>query len=136
MRAGWCMSDPEVAAAAQGWLAYAAADLQAAEVLLGQRDVSARIACFHAQQAAEKAIKALLIANQIRVQHIHDLVELVGALPPGTDPGASNPALADLSIWAVEFRYPGDIAEATLADAENAMATARGVVAAATAALT
>lgn len=33
-------------------------------------------ACFHAQQAAEKALKALIVARLHRIEHSHDLVEL------------------------------------------------------------
>ena len=47
------MSDP---ADPHQWLAYALQDLTAANVLLRHADVPGRIACFLAQQAAEKAL--------------------------------------------------------------------------------
>ena len=34
--------------------------------------------CFDAQQAAEKALKALLIHHEVEFPYIHDLAELVG----------------------------------------------------------
>jgi HEPN domain-containing protein len=36
--------------------------------------------CFHAQQAAEKAIKALLIRHRIQFPYIHDLAKLLSLL--------------------------------------------------------
>lgn len=54
------MSEAERLAEAERWLRYAREDLQAAEVL-AERGVAPRQACFHAQQAAEKAIKAIFV---------------------------------------------------------------------------
>ena len=111
------MSDPEVTGLALRWLQYARDDLRIAELIREARDAPPRIACFHAQQAAEKAIKALLIAHQTRFPHVHDLVELAGLLPEAGGVGASERDLEDLSLWAIEPRYPGDVLEATADDA-------------------
>lgn len=56
------MSEPdkEHLQEARRWLVYARDDLAAAEVLAGDPDVSPRQACWLAQQAAEKALKAAL----------------------------------------------------------------------------
>jgi HEPN domain-containing protein len=48
------MSSPDPGA---GWIAKAEADLAFAQALLFEEDLPAWGACFHAQQAAEKAIK-------------------------------------------------------------------------------
>ena len=45
------------------WLTYAQADLHVAQLLAAHASVPGRIACFHAQQAAEKALKAALVAT-------------------------------------------------------------------------
>ncbi len=42
------------------WLRYANDDLAGAFLLLADSQLPARLACFHAQQVAEKALKALL----------------------------------------------------------------------------
>ncbi len=60
---------------------FAEADLRAAQLLSLDSGVPGRISCFHAQQAAEKALKALLVANDIPFRKTHDLVVLVGLLP-------------------------------------------------------
>jgi HEPN domain-containing protein len=41
------------------WLRFAHDDLAAARLLLTDIELPARMACFHAQQAAEKALKGL-----------------------------------------------------------------------------
>jgi HEPN domain-containing protein len=75
------MSDPELLAEVGRWLRYAREDLLAAEVFVEQE--MARQACFHAQQAAEKAIKTALVFLQIEFPYRHDLDLLRNLLPDG-----------------------------------------------------
>ena len=85
------MSDPEVAADALRWLRYAHADLRLVRLTLADDDADLAFrACFNAQQAAEKALKAALVLEQIEVPFIHDLLELRG-LVPDSWPGAVQP---------------------------------------------
>ena len=64
--------------------------------------------CFHAQQAAEKAIKALLIWHGIRFPYVHDLAALLILLEKATgDLPASIRQAARLTRFAVHARYPG-----------------------------
>ena len=68
---------PEVVAS---WLAYAESDLAVA----GGADrpgVLTETLCFHAQQAAEKAIKAGLVAGGAEPPRTHDLEMLLAAVP-------------------------------------------------------
>jgi HEPN domain-containing protein len=62
---------------AQDWIAHAAADLHYAK--LGQNDPKAleSLIAFHAQQAVEKAVKALLVKHQVDFPKTHDLEELL-----------------------------------------------------------
>jgi HEPN domain-containing protein len=121
------MPRPEVRELVDRWLAYARDDLQAAEELKSS-DIPARISCFHAQQAAEKAMKAVFVLEQVDYPYTHDLVKLAEALPPGWNLGASSGDLADLSRWAVESRYP-TLDEPGSGDPDRALATACSVVA-------
>jgi HEPN domain-containing protein len=50
---------------AQGWLAKARNDLEAARLLIHDEKRLLDIAAYHCQQAAEKALKAWLIAKEI-----------------------------------------------------------------------
>ena len=55
------MSEAEPNAEVQRWLRYAQEDLIGAESLIGQRTIASRHVCWLAQQAAEKALKAVLV---------------------------------------------------------------------------
>jgi HEPN domain-containing protein len=112
--------------AVRRWLAYAAAALAAAEAVVDGGGVS-RHACFHAQQAAEKAIKAVLVLLDIDFPWRHDLDALRLLVPAGWRVRADHPNLADLTVWAIEARYPGGWPEATPEDAAAAWHQARAV---------
>jgi HEPN domain-containing protein len=68
--------------------------------------------CFHAQQCAEKYLKARLCEGDISFGKIHDLVvllEQVLDVEPAWEEFRED--LAYLSDFAVSFRYPGDFAD-------------------------
>jgi HEPN domain-containing protein len=91
-----------------GWLAKAEEDLDAAKLILGGALRSWGPSSFHSQQAAEKALKALLVRHQIEFHRTHDIGELLQLAEPCTPgiSGALAPAQA-LTPFAVETRYPG-----------------------------
>jgi len=120
------MPRPEVRELVDRWLVYARDDLKAAEELKSS-EIPARIGSFHAQQAAEKAMKAVFVLEQVDYPYTHDLVKLAEALPQGWTVAASSADLADLSRWAVESRYPM-LDESDSGDSDRALATARSVV--------
>ena len=69
--------------------------------------------CFHAQQCAEKYLKARLCEADIRFSKIHDLVALLDHLLD-VEPmwEIVREDLAYFSDFAVAFRYPGESANA------------------------
>jgi len=69
-------------------------------------------ACFHAEQSAEKLMKALLIHLGVTPPRTHDLATLDRLLVP-VCPGWSWPIeeLHHLTRAAVDFRYPGESAD-------------------------
>ena len=69
------MPRPEVRELVDRWLVYARDDLKAAEELKSS-EIPARVGCFHAQQAAEKAMKAVFVLEQVDYPYTHDLVKL------------------------------------------------------------
>ena len=78
-------------------------------------------ACFHAQQCAEKYLKARLCEAGIEFAKVHDLVALLNqtlVAEPGWEQFRED--LAYLSDFAVAFRYPGESADkATASDARD-----------------
>jgi HEPN domain-containing protein len=68
--------------------------------------------CFHAQQCAEKYLKARLSESGVSFGRMHDLVALLD-LALSVEPAWEElrEHLAYLSDFAVTFRYPGDSAD-------------------------
>ena len=126
------MPDPEaVAEAALGWLRRARSDLVLAKKALADRDeLDPWLASFHAQQAAEKYVKAALVIEQIRFPRTHELERLRPLLPAGWAL-PDQEALAGLSRFAVAGRYPESLFDAgpepTWSDAEEAVGLAESV---------
>ena len=68
--------------------------------------------CFHAQQCAEKYLKARLCEAGIEFAKVHDLVALLEqALRVEPLWEAHRADLAALTDYAVSFRYPGESAD-------------------------
>ena len=69
-------------------------------------------ACFHAQQCAEKYLKARLQEAAIPFPRTHNLVELLNLLLP-LEPSWSllSADMQTLSLYAVSTRYPGNSAD-------------------------
>jgi HEPN domain-containing protein len=93
---------------AKRWLEYAETDLRAAHTLLESGEFFPRQVCFLSQQCGEKAIKAILVFEEVNFPKNHDLDRLRDLIPDGWKFKDAFPDLAELTIWAVEARYPGD----------------------------
>ena len=89
---------------ARRWLRLAQEDLTAAETLVTHQDHGLRNAGFLAQQAAEKSLKAVLVAFGLPVPRIHDLGALAAQLP-NDDTALDIAALRRLTPWAVAGLY-------------------------------
>ncbi len=82
--------------------------------------------CFHAQQCAEKYLKARLQEADIFFVKTHDLINLLDLLLPvesGWDTLRTD--LQALTVFAVAYRYPGDSADKN--DAEEAVSKCRNI---------
>jgi HEPN domain-containing protein len=89
---------------------------------------TSRHSCLLAHQSAEKAIKSIYVLLDLPVPRSHDLDMLRNLLPDGWDIKTRFDNLSELSLWAVESRYPGDMPEATREDADAATALAGSVL--------
>jgi HEPN domain-containing protein len=87
------------------WLAKARVDLEAARFLCQHPSLPADVAAFHYQQAAEKAIKGILVTQGIVPPHSHDLRALMATMKKPV--GLSADAAEALTPFAVLSRYPG-----------------------------
>ena len=85
--------------------------------------------CFEAQQAAEKAIKAVLMRLGIEYPYVHDLARLLSLLEEAgeTVPDIVRKA-AELTPFALITRYPGPARPVTLEEYVVAVEVAEAVV--------
>ena len=85
--------------------------------------------CFDAQQASDKAIKALLVRQQVPFPKTHAVAELLTLVQQsGIDVPSPIRESALLTDYAVVTRYPGSAEDVTRAQFEHAVALAERVV--------
>src|SRR5690242_3189496 len=106
------------------WVARAEEDLALARSALRRKQPLASGACFHAQQCAEKYMKALLISKSADFPKTHDLLLLnnlcsTNGILLEIDPKHLN----TLTDYAVRTRYPGN--DPTPEDAKEAIELAK-----------
>jgi HEPN domain-containing protein len=103
------------------WISKAEGDWSAANLLYrARKSPNYDAACFHAQQCAEKYLKARLEEANLGAGKTHDLLKLLSLILP-LEP-SWNVLRQDLIIltdFAVDYRYPGS--SATKADAKDSV---------------
>lgn len=110
------------------WLSKAANDMLNIENNLHFDEVPWDTICFHAQQAVEKTLKALLVSKGVTAPRIHDLVVLL------THVAHYEPTVSDLeedcrnlTYFAVNTRYPDDLFEPDETDGRSMVEAAKRV---------
>lgn len=121
------VTDEERLAETRLWLRQARADLTAAAALLDNPEVEPDPPCYLAQQAAEKALKAVFVFLQIQYPFTHDLDSIRSRIPEGWRVAEEHPYLKWLSDWAYKARYPGDWEPPTRTDAVDATRSGRAI---------
>jgi HEPN domain-containing protein len=116
------MSDRLQAEVVQAWLRRSRSDLQLGKAALITPDVLPEDACFHAQQCAEKALKALLLQRHIPFPRTHAIEVLLDLLKTQgqTVPENVDEALI-LTEYAVQTRYPGEWEPVTKKESQKAL---------------
>lgn len=89
-----------------------------------------RIKAFHAQQAAEKAIKGVLTLVGVEFPKTHNLAALRDLLPDSTWVGETDATLEKITRWAMSERYP-QWTDPSKEEAIEAVEVATGIVRAA-----
>ena len=93
---------------AHEWLRRARSNFARAAADPGHPDILLEDLCFDAQQAAEKAIKAVLVHRGIRFPKTHAIAELLSlAAENGVEVSPDVSVATDLTTHAVESRHPG-----------------------------
>ncbi len=110
------------------WLRYARSDYLLASIRR-PKGVMLDVLCYHAQQAAEKAIKAVLLHQRVEFPFTHNLKTLLECVPEGVRPPTSVVEAAKLTQYAVSARYPDDAEPVTTeAERQESLRLARAVL--------
>jgi HEPN domain-containing protein len=107
------------------WIDKAEGDITTARrELRARKNPNYDAACFHAQQCAEKYLKAYLQYYDVSFPKTHNLIELL-RLCVSVEPmlEQQRQALTQLDAYAVRYRYPGD--SAIKEDAQKAVASSQ-----------
>jgi len=106
----------------QEWLDKSQEDLGVADYLLRERLPYLNAIGFHAQQAAEKVLKAFLVRHQLEFPKTHNLGELLDLVAQVAPALATTLGCATaLNPYGVDVRYPGDLPHMTDEDAAQAV---------------
>ena len=109
------------------WIRYAKSDLALSKGPTSL-DVMLEMLCFHAQQAVEKSIKAILIAKSIPFPRMHHLDALIGLLPADVPMPPDEAEVVGLTEFAVTIRYHGLDEPVTEEEYREAVRLAESVV--------
>ena len=103
------------------WFKKAEEDLFVIKNILILEEAPANICCFHAQQAAEKYLKAYLISKNIVFPKTHDLELLVRlCIKINSRFNEILPNAVGLIDYAIVPRYPDLLDDLTIEDAKQA----------------
>ena len=109
------------------WIGFARSDLELARPQ--ERNIHIELLCFHAQQAVEKALKAVMVDRMIDFPYTHDIGELLTILEEnGIEYTVATPEVNRLSRYATVTRYPGPSDPPTPTDHARALEVAEQVV--------
>jgi HEPN domain-containing protein len=98
--------------------------------LVDDERIAPEILAFHAQQAVEKGLKALLIQRQIEFPRTHDVRLLVRLCQTSGYPSVDILVeTGSLSRYAVTTRYPGEAEPVSRAEAREAAEIAAQTIA-------
>ena len=106
------------------WKRKADHDRGIAQLALNAQTVFTDGVCFHAQQAAEKDLKACCIALGINFERKHDMRYLLDLIADKKDVTADMYDWAEqLQQYAVEVQYPEAAIDPTVQEAQTALET-------------
>ncbi|MFA4935217.1 MAG: HEPN domain-containing protein [Candidatus Methanoperedens sp.] len=104
------------------WIAFAEEDLRMAQYAITMKnDVPYRLIAFHAQQCAEKYLKAYLVFKRVDFPYTHDIFRLLELCAEHADWAGIIEEAKRLTLYAITTRYPGTEDKVTGDEALNAI---------------
>jgi HEPN domain-containing protein len=111
------------------WLIKSQRDLGSARLLINDEEPYLDVGVYHCQQAAEKALKAYLVYQNIMFEKTHNLVLLLERCTLSESGFEQWKQTAQvLTPYATEFRYPGELVEPEREEARQALEMAAALV--------
>ncbi|MGH7599101.1 MAG: HEPN domain-containing protein [bacterium] len=121
--------DKEELGSPQDWLTRARSNLIFGQVAKPEGVLWEEL-CFQLQQCVEKSIKAVLVQNEVVFPFIHNLSKLITLMKEDGIPWPDElDEAAELTVYAVETRYPGDIQPVTEEEHQQVLKIAERVYA-------
>jgi HEPN domain-containing protein len=104
------------------WIEFADDDLRLAQhALTLSTGVPYRLIAYHAQQCAEKYIKAYLVFHKVDFLFTHNIGYLIEEVARQTSWKPDFEKAKDLTPYAITARYPGLFDEVSVSEAQNAI---------------
>jgi HEPN domain-containing protein len=126
------LPDAEILQKVSQWLEFADEDLRlASHGLTLASDVPYRLIAYHAQQCAEKHLKAYLVYQGIDFPYTHNISRLLELCAEKADWVSGLTEAEELTPFAITTRYPGEDEKVTQEEATRAIeiaAKVRGIV--------
>ena len=106
-----------------GWLDKAEEDSIACDALMKSERVPYSVVCFHAQQMAEKYLKAYLTFLNVEFRKTHDLVMLLDeyCIPANAELAKIRNYAIILCDYSINTRYPGNFYLLGITEAKEAI---------------
>jgi HEPN domain-containing protein len=124
------MSAPEadIIEKVRKWAAFANEDLRLAKHGLKlEKQTPNRLIAYHAQQCAEKYLKAYLVYHMIDFPYTHNIARLLELCPDRRGWDNALVEAEELTPFAITTRYPGEDESVTKAEAKKAISIAQRV---------
>jgi HEPN domain-containing protein len=120
--------DPEILRKVSHWLEFAEEDLRLARHgLTLTSGVPYRLIAFHAQQCAEKYLKAYLVYHGIDFPYTHNIARLLELCAQKGDWVIEVSEAEELTPFAITARYPGEDEKVTEKESVHAIEVAEKV---------
>jgi HEPN domain-containing protein len=116
------LPDPPILEKVKQWLAYADEDLRLARHGFSVPDVPPyRLIAYHAQQCAEKHLKAYLVFHGVDFPFSHNLRRLLELCAAQANWAEQLRDVDELTPYAITARYPGEDEEVSEVEARRAV---------------
>jgi HEPN domain-containing protein len=110
------------------WMSFAESDLKFAQYgLYVEAEQAYRIVAYHAQQCAEKSLKAYLVYQKVDFPYTHNILQLLNVCGETAEWVSELQDAKNLTLYASTLRYPGQSIKVTKEEAIQAIEIAEHV---------